>query len=61
MCACYQNQWKKFYNLTVPANGQNYILVDKGSYNVSTSICDATYNQNKAFTKDLIITLNGAK
>lgn len=52
---------KKFYNLTVPANGQNYILVDKGSYNVSTSICDATYNQNKAFTKDLIITLNGAK
>lgn len=52
---------KKFYNLTVPANGQNYILVDKGSYNVTTSICDAVYNQNKAFTKDVIITLNGAK
>ena len=52
---------KKFYNLTVPANGQNYILVDKGSYNVSTSICDAVYNQNKAFTKDIIITLNGGR
>lgn len=52
---------KKFYNLTVPANGQNYILVDKGSYNVTTSICDAAYNQNKAFTKDVIITLNGGK
>lgn len=52
---------KKFYNLTVPANGQNYIMVDKGSYNVSTSICDATYNQNKAFTKDVIITLKGSK
>ncbi|MBP6577238.1 MAG: hypothetical protein KA232_08500 [Chryseobacterium sp.] len=52
---------KKFYNLTVPSNGQNYILVDKGSYNVSTSICDAIYNQNKAFTKDVIITLKGAK
>ncbi|UQB67310.1 DUF6759 domain-containing protein [Epilithonimonas zeae] len=50
---------KKFYNLSVPANGQNYIMVDKGSYNVSTSICDATYNQNKAFTKDVIITLKG--
>lgn len=50
---------KKFYNLTVPANGQNYILVDKGSYNVTTSICDAVYNQNKAFTKDVIITLSG--
>ncbi len=49
---------KKFYNLSVPANGQNYILVEKGNYNVSTSICDAIYNQNKAFTKDLIITLN---
>ncbi len=49
---------KKFYNLTVPANSQNYILVDKGSYNVTTAICDAAYNQNKAFTKDVIITLN---
>ena len=52
---------KKFYNLTVPSNGQNYILVDKGSYNVSTSICDAVFNQNKALTKDVIITLNGPK
>jgi len=52
---------KKFYNLTVPANGQNYILVDKGTYNVTTSICDAVYNQNKALTKDVIITLNGGK
>ena len=50
---------KKFYNLSVPANGQNYILVEKGTYNVSTSICDAVYNQNKAFTKNVIITLNG--
>lgn len=52
---------KKFYNLTVPSNGQNYILVDKGSYNITTSICDAKYNQNKAVTKDIIITLNGGK
>ena len=52
---------KKFYNLTVPANGQNFIMVEKGSYNVSTSICDAVYNQNKALTKDVIITLNGGK
>lgn len=50
---------KKFYNLTVPANGQNYILVEKGNYSVTTSICDAAYSQNKAFTKDVIITLKG--
>lgn len=52
---------KKFYNLTVPSNGQNYILVDKGSYTVSTSICDAIYNQNKSITTDIIITLNAAR
>lgn len=52
---------KKFYNLTVPANGQNFIMVNKGSYNVTTSICDAVYNQNKALTKDVIITLKGPK
>lgn len=52
---------KKFYNLTVPSNGQNYILVDKGNYNVTTAICDASYNQNKSITKDIIITLNFAK
>ena len=52
---------KKFYNLTVPADGQNYILVDKGTYNVTTSICDAAYNQNKALTKDVIITLSGGR
>ena len=52
---------KSFYNLTVPANNQNYILVNKGSYNVTTSVCDATYNQNKTFTKDVVITLNAPK
>lgn len=52
---------KKFYNLTVPANGQNYVMVNKGTYNVTTSVCDAVYNQNKAFTKDVIITLKGGK
>ena len=52
---------KKFYNLTVPANGQNYILVDKGSYSVTTSICDAVYNQTKALTKVVIITLKGGR
>lgn len=52
---------KKFYNLTVPANGQNSIMVEKGSYDISTSICDAIYKQNKALNGNLIITLNSAK
>ncbi|MCG2792521.1 MAG: hypothetical protein L6262_03100 [Weeksellaceae bacterium] len=52
---------KKFYNLTVPANNQNSIMVEKGSYDISTSICDAIYNQTKALNGNLIITLNSAK
>ena len=36
---------KQFYNLTVPANGQNYILVAKGNYSITTSVCDAAYSQ----------------
>ena len=32
---------KKYYNLDVPANNQNFLLVDKGSYTIPTSVCDA--------------------
>lgn len=49
---------KKFYNLTVPANNQNFILVDKGSYNLSSSICDASYSSSKNINQDITITLN---
>jgi len=52
---------KKLYNLMVPAGGQNYILVDKGDYNITTSVCDADYNSNKTVSKDIIITLNPPK
>lgn len=49
---------KKFYNLTVPSKNQNYIMVDKGSYTISTSICDATFSQTKSLTENTVITLN---
>ena len=48
---------KKFYNLTVPANNQNFILVDKGTYTLSSSICDAKYSSTKNITQDIAITL----
>ncbi len=52
---------RKFYNLDVPANNQNFLLVDKGSYTVTTSVCDAKYSSKKNIGKDIVITLNAPK
>ena len=52
---------RKYYNLDVPANNQNFILVDKGTYSVSTSVCDAKYSSTKNINKDIVLTLNAPK
>ncbi|RLJ34366.1 hypothetical protein CLU97_3874 [Chryseobacterium sp. 7] len=49
---------KKYYNLTVPAKGENFILVDKGEYVMTTSVCDAKYSSLKKITQDIEIALN---
>ena len=49
---------KKFYNLNVPARNDNYILIPKGSYTITTMVCDAKYSSNKKIEKDVEITLN---
>lgn len=49
---------KKNYTLSVPANGQNYILVAKGTYTIATSVCGAPYNKSKDLTQNVVITLN---
>ena len=52
---------RKFYNLDVPARNQNFIMVDKGSYTLTTSVCDAKYTSRKSISKDIVITLNQPK
>lgn len=52
---------RKFYNLDVPGKNQNYILVDKGSYTLTTSVCDAKYSSVKNINKDMVVTLNAPK
>ena len=52
---------KKFYNLDVPANNQNFIMVEKGTYSVTTSVCDAKYSSTKNIGKDIVITLNAPR
>lgn len=49
---------KKYYNLDVPANGQNFILIDKGEYVLTTMVCDAKYSSLKKINKDIEIELS---
>jgi len=52
---------KKFYNLDVPKMGENYILVQKGTYRITTMICNAQYASEKNISQDIEINLNAAK
>lgn len=52
---------KKYYNLDVPANGQNFIMVEKGDYVLTTSVCDAKYSSLKKINKDIEIQLDVAE
>ncbi|MDR6159786.1 hypothetical protein QF023_003302 [Chryseobacterium sp. SLBN-27] len=49
---------KKYYNLDVPANSQNFLLVEKGEYILTTMVCDAKYSSLKKINKDIEIELN---
>ncbi|WP_262150885.1 DUF6759 domain-containing protein [Chryseobacterium foetidum] len=49
---------KKYYNLNVPANGQNYVQVDKGEYVLTTMVCDAKYSSLKRIAKDIELELS---
>ncbi|WP_228409689.1 DUF6759 domain-containing protein [Chryseobacterium sp. T16E-39] len=49
---------KKYYNLSVPAKGQNFILIDKGEYVLTTMVCDAKYSSLKRINKDIELELN---
>ncbi|AZA80941.1 hypothetical protein C1637_10945 [Chryseobacterium lactis] len=51
---------KKYYNLSVPAKGENFILVDKGEYVLTTMVCDAKYSSLKKISQDIEIALNVA-
>lgn len=52
---------KKLYNLTVPANNDNYILLPKDTYQLTTSVCGAQYNSTKNLNKDMEIVLNATE
>ena len=49
---------KKYYNMDVPAGGQNFVLVEKGEYALTTMVCDAKYTSIKKIQKDIEIVLS---
>ena len=49
---------KDFYNLNVPAKNQNFVVVNKGKYIITTMICDAKYSSAKNLTQDIVISLD---
>ncbi len=49
---------KKSYSLNVLPMKQNALLLDKGDYAVSSSVCSAKYASNKKINSDISITLS---
>lgn len=49
---------KKFYQLPVPTKGENSIIIEKGSYSFTGSICDVAYKNNKEITTGIAIILS---
>lgn len=50
-------QGKEFYNLAVPAHGENFMTVKKGNYRLSGNMCEAKYNTSKSIGKNMLVTL----
>lgn len=48
---------KKFYNLAVPAKGENFIVMNKDSYTISGNVCDVKYKSSKDIDKSLVVVL----
>ncbi|WP_238555540.1 DUF6759 domain-containing protein [Chryseobacterium sp. P1-3] len=42
---------KDYYNLAVPAHGENFVVINKGSYTLSSNVCDMKYTSLKDIKK----------
>ena len=51
-------QGEKFYNLAVPTKGQNSVVLNKGTYTLTTNVCDVKYNGVKNLSKSQLVILN---
>jgi hypothetical protein len=51
-------QGKNFYNLAVPAKNENFMVISKGNYTLTSNVCDVVYASKKEITKSLFLTIN---
>ncbi|WP_228402452.1 DUF6759 domain-containing protein [Chryseobacterium sp. RU33C] len=52
---------KEFYNLAVPARAENFIVLKKDSYTLSSNICDMKYSSQKDIKKSIFVTIENPK
>ncbi|WP_407401923.1 DUF6759 domain-containing protein [Chryseobacterium sp.] len=48
---------KKFYNLAVPAHNDNFLILEKGNYSITTNVCDVKYNTQKVVKNHLQLSI----
>ncbi|MGG5210668.1 DUF6759 domain-containing protein [Chryseobacterium sp. MIQD13] len=48
---------KDFYNLAVPAHGENFIILNKGSYTLNSNVCDVRYSSQKDIKKGIFVVI----
>ncbi|QIY92091.1 DUF6759 domain-containing protein [Chryseobacterium gallinarum] len=49
---------KDYYNLAVPAHGENFVVINKGSYTLSSNVCDMKYTSLKDIKKSIFVTID---
>lgn len=49
---------KQNYNLAIPSRGETSLIVNKGTYSISSNLCDAIYNSKKDIKNNLLLALN---
>lgn len=51
-------QGKDFYNMAVPAHGENFIVINKGDYVLNANVCDVKYSSQKNIKKSIFVALD---
>lgn len=49
---------KDFYNMAIPSHGENFIVINKGSYTLNSNVCDVKYNSQKNIKKNTLLTIS---
>ncbi|MGU3375474.1 DUF6759 domain-containing protein [Chryseobacterium sp. M5A1_1a] len=52
---------KDYYNLAVPARGENFIVINKGSYTLNSNVCDMKYFSQKDIKKSIFVTIDNPR